>query len=280
MNWKALRELHQIYTSGEASTALLKYPIIRRQEEMGRIKIQGKKLIKAGDFDEMYERKYADFFQDISNLLSQYELSGTNFKEQDLRVLQRIKTSKTDILNQGLSQKEISSTYFDDSKYLKSGSKLYQAVSRLLEIDQLDRAEHDRQFLYVLHCASRQPKIIILCENLNRLKKPRLQDIELWYAGGSNTAKLQYVLQPDLPLYYLCDWDNNGISIYQHIKKQYFPTIELLVPEAPKLLSVISEWTISFDKNLFSTEAWSLLGLLIQQNYWIEEESINAFQNF
>jgi len=274
MTWKALQQFHQLYTTRQTTDSLRNYPFIERQIEMGRIEAQGKTLTATSHFDEMYEVKHLTLFQNITTLLTKHQLLDTNFKENDLTTLLHIEANKKEILDKEYTQKEISSRYFKDSKHLKTGSKLQQAVLKILETDQLSRTEHDQQFLYVLHCSSKNPQAIILCENENRLRKPRSQNTELWYAGGNNTAKLAYINPPKIPFYYLCDWDNKGIEIYQRIKKQYFPDLQLIVPQSPKYLPVKSAWQTDIDKTLFTKEALDLLTYLQTHQYWIEEESV------
>lgn len=102
-----------------------------------------------------------------------------------------------------------------------------------------------------------------------------MNDVELWFAGGRNTAKLKFVNEPIIPFYYLCDWDNRGIEIYQDIKNNIFPHIEIIVPQEPiKFSDIIRVWKTQIDFSLFSDEAKSLLGKLIPEK-WIIEESIN-----
>lgn len=67
---------------------------------------------------------------------------------------------------------------------------------------------------------------------------------------------------------------NRGIEIYQSIKKNYFPNIEILVPQDPlKFNDKIRIWKTQIDKSFFSNEANQLLEKLIPEK-WIEEESI------
>lgn len=274
MTWKALQQFHQLYTTRQTTASLRKSPFIERQIEMGRIEVQGKTLKATSHFDDMYEAKHLALFQNITTLLSKHQLLNTNFKENDLTTLLHIQADKKEILHKQYSQKEISSRYFKDSKYLKTGSKLQQAVLKILETDQLTRTKHNQQFLYVLHCSSKNPQVIILCENEDQLKKPRRQNTELWYAGGNNTAKLAYIKPPKIPFYYLCDWDNKGIEIYQRIKKQYFPNLQLIIPQNPKYLPAKSDWQTDIDQSLFTKEALDLLTYLQTHQCWVEEESI------
>lgn len=276
MNWKALQQLNELYTKGETDVRLLKHSYIERQVENGRIIVRDKLLLKTAYFDEFYEKKHAIVFENIKTLLIRYDIAHTNFKAKDLNALLKIEIEKQHILDSLFSQKEISTHYFDDSKYLKTGSKLHKAILRILALETLRRDEHDQQFLYVLHCKSKIPKAIVLCENINNLQKPRLEDIELWHAGGNNIAKLAYVPSPQIPMYYLCDWDNKGIEIYQSIKKRFFPQIEIIIPASPKYLPAKSTWHTTIDSSLFITNALQLLNYLISNDLWIEEESISS----
>lgn len=278
MNWKAIQQLHELYQEGRISSEILKYSYIERQVEMERILKKGKLLVKTDLFDDFYERKHLDKFERIKKMLIQYELvTSTNFKENDLEALLKIEEGKEKILDKEFSQKEIATRYFDDSKYIKTGTKLHEAILKILDIETLRRDEHDQQFLYILHCQSKNPTEILLCENINLLEKSRLKNTELWFAGGSNTAKLAYVPTPQIPIYYLCDWDNKGIEIYQRIKRDYFPDIKLVVPKTPKYLPIVSEWKTNIDESLFTESALYLLKHLMENNLYIIEEGIDDY---
>jgi hypothetical protein len=275
MNWKAVKLLNQLFTDGKTSDELLKHPEARRWASMEYFTQEKKMLFKTERFDSFYLQKFQEQFNQFNKLISDYNLTETNFELTELEALLRIANDKEKLSDKDITQKEISTLYFDDAKYLKKGTKLCDAVMQVLELDTLAVDEHDQQFLYILHCKNKIPKTIILCENDNQIKKPRLNDVELWFAGGRNTAKLKFVVEPTIPIYYLCDWDNRGIEIYQSIKKNYFPRIEILVPQEPiKPLDKIREWKTEIDYSLFSNEARLLLKKLIPEK-WIEEESIN-----
>lgn len=276
MNWKALKQLDQLFTEGETSNDLLELPLGKRILEMEYVVPSSKKTIaKTNLYDSFYSESLQEKFNSFKSLIERYNLTETNFAEIELSALMKIEKERELILDSGKSQKEISTLYFDSAKYLTKPSKLYDAVLKVLDVSELAVDEHDQQFLFVLHCKSKTPKAIILCENDNQIKKPRLNEVELWYAGGRNTAKLEFVSEPTIPFYYLCDWDNRGVEIYQSIKKKYFPKIEILVPNEPiKPLEKISEWKTEIDHSLFSDEAKKLLDKLIPEK-WIEEESIN-----
>jgi len=276
MNWKALKQLDQLFSEGETSNELLQLPLGKRILEMEYVTPSTKKTIsKTQLYDTFYSESLQSKFSSFKTLIDKYNLAETNFAEIELVALVNIENDWEVILESGKSQKEISTLYFDSAKYLTKPSKLYDAVLKVLDVSELAVDEHDQQFLYVLHCKSKTPKAIILCENDNQIKKPRLNDIELWYAGGRNTAKLKFINEPTIPFYYLCDWDNRGIEIYQDIKRNIFPNIEIIIPQEPiKLLDKIRDWKTQIDNSLFSSEANQLLEKLIPEK-WIEEESIN-----
>lgn len=276
MNWKALKQLDQLFAEGETSSDLLQLPLGKRILEMEYVVTSTKKTIaKTNLFDTFYSESLQENFNSFKSLIDRYNLADTNFAETELAALVRIERERELILDSGKSLKEISTLYFDSAKYLNKPSRLYSAVLKVLDAYELAIDEHDQQFLFVLHCKIKVPKAIVLCENDNQVRKPRLNDIELWYAGGRNTAKLQFINEPTIPFYYLCDWDNRGIEIFQSIKRNYFPKIEILIPQEPiKLVDKIREWRTPIDYSLFPIEAKQLIEKLIPEK-WIEEESIN-----
>ena len=275
MNWKQYKSFNNLFTEGKTSVELLKCSFAQRAKDMGYIVENKKTLTKTELFNDFYSKQISNKFNIYKCFLEKYNLFDTNFEEKDIEALIKIEIEKEQILDENKSIKEISTLYFDDAKYLKKPNILYNAVLKVLDVTVLPIDEHDQQYLKVLHCKNKIPEAIILCENENQLRRERLNDIELWCAGGRNTAKLKYIGEPIIPFYYLCDWDNKGIEIYQDIKKNIYPNIELLVPQEPiKLLDIKSKWKTKIDFSLFSDEAKELLQKLIPEK-WIEEESIN-----
>ena len=276
MNWRALKQLHELFTTGKTSNAILKISLVQRWYDMGLVEdVDTKTVGKTQLYDLVYKTELFLQFKSFDALLNSHDLTETNFQEEDLAALVRIQNDREEILITGKTQKEIGTLYFDSAKYLTNGSTLYKVVLKILQITELPTKEHNQQFLIVLHCKSKKPKTIILCENLNQLTKPRLDDVELWFAGGRNTAKLKFINEPIVPFYYLCDWDNRGIEIYQDIKKNIFPNIQILIPQEPiKLNNIISKWKTEIDYSFFTNEGRKLLEKLIPEK-WIEEESIN-----
>ena len=275
MNWKQYKYFNQLFVERETSLELLKCSFAQRAKEMNYIVENKKTVSKTELYDNFYQKEISEKFDRYNQLIEKYKFADTNFDEKQLESLVKIETDKEQILDENKSIKEISTLYFDSAKYLKKTSKIFEIILKILDVAELPVDEHDQQYLYILHCKNKIPKAIILCENDNQIRKERLNDIELWYAGGRNTAKLKYLIEPTIPFYYLCDWDNRGIEIYQDIKKNIFPSIEILVPQEPiKFDEIKREWKTKIDFSLFSEEAQNLLKKLIPEK-WIEEESIN-----
>jgi hypothetical protein len=275
MNWQAIKQLNLLHVGGSVPADILKFAFVKRMVDMDYIRQTDKKtLTKSRSYDPFYTNTLLPKFYQYNEFINRFELDSLNLNESDIQILLQIETDRNAIVQEGRSQKEISAAYFGGAKKLRRNSRLYDAVVKILDVDNLARDEHDQQYLYVLHCASLTPKCIILCENDNKLRKPRLKDVELWHAGGRNTAKLQFIPKPQLPIYYLCDWDNKGIEIYQHIKANIFPQIELLIPQKPYQTSDIkSLWTVHITRDLFSLEALEILDVIMPEK-WIEEENI------
>lgn len=278
MNWKQIKQLHSLYLEGSTTNAILESPLVKRWQEMEYLNdLDNKSVTKTQLFDSNYEKELLPKYKLYKQLLDSLDLIDSNFDEIELNALLRITNDREEILITGQTLKEIGTIYFDSAKYLNEGSLLHKVILKILHVVELPIKQHEQQFLFVLHCKQKVPKSIILCENLNQLSKPRLNDVELWYAGGRNTAKLKFVEEPSIPFYYLCDWDNRGIEIYQDIKKNIFPNIQILIPQDPiKLSDTISKWKIKIDFSLFSKEGSVLLNNLLPDK-WIEEESIRHY---
>ena len=126
-------------------------------------------------------------------------------------------------------------------------------------------------------------------ENLHFLRMPwqaREYNIELWYAGGNNLAKLEHLSPIPNPIYYSCDWDYDGLAIYQRVKV-YIPSIKLLYPAAVDSAKSVhtanhhSEWKLNtlfsgLDESLYTLNEKELIEKLIEREQWIEEEN-NVF---
>ncbi|MGZ4079024.1 MAG: hypothetical protein ACXVDW_16215, partial [Bacteroidia bacterium] len=139
-------------------------------------------------------------------------------------------------------------------------------------------------YKFVVDCIN--PKCIVLCENIDFLLLPwvsRESNIELWYAGGNNIEKLNHLPPINLPIYYSCDWDCEGLKIYERIKEK-INQIEILYPSALHLSKSVyvkkhnTDWNYEkpfsgLTPTLYNEQATSLINSLIKDKKWIEEES-------
>ena len=93
-----------------------------------------------------------------------------------------------------------------------------------------------------------------------------------------------YMVDIGLPIFYSCDWDYDGLRIYEIVKKK-IPAIQLLYPNGAANGIIKSEhkslWRDSarpellsgLNANLFSVDQQVLIHRLITTNQWITEES-------
>ena len=284
MNWIILQRLHQIYEEGKTKTnktllndAEIKYLIYSTKE----LYLVGKFICKGKDFDRYYESLRKDKYKLYKHFLNRNNLlkKQTRFKEENIQTLIDIEKGMQDgtlqkLRNQIIEAEEtvrgVSLMFFENEKYLLKHPSLVNAVKQLLQIDEL-ADEKDQQYKYVLECDS--PKLIVLCENIDFLKRPenaRKNNIELWYAGGKNIDKLNYVDTRGLKIFYSRDWDYDGLKIYQTVRRK-IPQIEILFPNGkPRSITDTkheSLWRLQdniallseLDKNLFNSEEQKLI---------------------
>ena len=274
MRWSVIKQLYNLYKSGEVDKSLFKSSIGKRLFEMDIISEPKKSLVfKKVGYDSIYEAKYKSDYDLAFQIIEKYDLYNTNFSIDVYKALKDIVNAN---ISDTLTLKEIASIYFKGSKSIRKNTKLHQAILNILEVDYLAEDEHDQQYLTVLHCKSKKPLRILLCENKNLLTKKRFETTELWYSGGKNINKLKFVNIPDIPIYYLCDWDNDGIEIYYKIK-QIHKQLKLIIPNKSikyKSTKEHLEWKIDIKEDLLPNEAVELLTELIENKKWIEEESI------
>ncbi len=189
------------------------------------------------------------------------------------------------------TERSFSAQLFKGSKYLEHNQSVLAAVLQVLGIEKFPKSDpKEQQWRLVVDCA--HPERIVLCENLAALKSPddaiRL-NTELWYVGGNNTRILENLSAEKLllPIFYMCDWDYDGLRIYetvQRIMKDKNNVIGLLIPyDLNKKLPVDSPYHNSHWKSQlyfsgltseqYSQTAIDLINGLIENDQWVEEES-------
>lgn len=294
MNWIELRALNNLYSKGNvkindtlAQSGEINY-LINSLRILDRTH---NNLFVLDGFAEIYEKDYLEKYNRYETFLLDNELlkPQLRFEESDIQILIGIKEDmdngnleplREQIIKNEATVRIVSLMFFKNEKYLLGKEALINAVKSLLDIDEL-ADDKDLQYKYVLEC--KDPNCIVLCENIDFLKRPtlaRANNIELWYAGGKNVTKLDYVDTRGLPIYYSCDWDFDGLFIIYPLVKEKIQTIQLLTPNGvPKGIIKTehsSKWENIKDKNidfLLTPKQLNLVKELVRKNQWIIEES-------
>ena len=244
MNWIELRALNNLYINGEVkiNDTLTKSGEINYLINSLRILDRThSNLFVLDGFSDIYEKDYLEKYNRYETFLSDNELlkPQLRFEESDIQILIGIKEDmdngnleplREQIIKNEATARIVSLMFFKNEKYLLGKDSLINAVKLLLDIDEL-ADDKDLQYKYVLEC--KDPNCIVLCENIDFLKRPtlaRANNIELWYAGGKNVNKLDFSDTRGLPIYYSCDWDFDGLFIIYPLVKEKIPNIELLTP--------------------------------------------------
>lgn len=305
VEWKYLKGLHQLYNEKKTKLKIL------NNDYINQILFKQKKLIKYKDgnhtiieanhrYPQFYEQEFLDTYNYYNAFFEQSGIENNAkkpFTEEDLKALVFIYYNKTELKNNLTTQKKFSVQIFkyENSKYLENKPSLKNAVLQLLEIDEFpEKDPKNQQWRFVVDCPN--PKVIVLCENLDCLKVPieyKKNNIELWYVGGQNTKPLLDIHSEklQLPLYYFCDWDYNGLNIYSQIRKIFADktkNIEIIKPlsNAKRLPVSVKHHKSKWKKAIFSglvkadftEEQIQLIHELISNDEWIEEESIDLIQ--
>jgi len=279
--WQTLINLNQLYLSSEtksnSDTIYWKYLHDFERVDINKFK---SKIVATEKFKNYYETKIQNTFEELDNFIKKNEIKEltSSFLISDIIVLIQIEKEKQNIVDNNLTRRQISSRYFKngDAKYLKGN--LEKAVKQVLYIKEFPEDNKEKQFISILYSKKNATKIL-LCENEDRLLNPRMENTNIWHVGGKNTAKLKYVPKPEIPIYYLCDWDYDGLKTYLHIKNEYFNDLQLIIPNIDLKKSIEktnhkSVWKNDFQIKNFKVMEQNIIKELIP-NYWIEEESIN-----
>ncbi len=301
MNWIELKALNKLYIDEGvklndtlANSKEISYLI----NSLRKLDKTHKKLLALPGFAEIYQRDYLAKYNRYEAFLTETGLMKPQlrFEEKDIEMLIGIKEDmdsgnleplREQIIKNEATVRVVSLMFFKNEKYLLGKEALISAVKTLLDIKEL-ADDKDLQYKYVLECNN--PKCIVLCENIDFLKRPalaRANNIELWYAGGKNVNKLEFSDPRGLPIYYSCDWDYDGLFIIYPLVKEKIPSIQLLTPNGvPKEIKETehnSKWENIKNKSIDPLLTSKQLGIvkdLIQNNQWIIEESNSLINHF
>jgi hypothetical protein len=303
LNWKEINALHQLFNEGKTNMKIAKHPYVNSLIERRYLEFKrgSNKILKANSTyqDKYIEEQLEESYTRYYNFLSENELlfPYTSLSEFEIKKLIHLKQSSgiTDELRQNIlegkeSRKGVSNKYFKSAKHIKKDSFLEKAVLKILDIDAFPQNEN--QGFYRVPC--KKPKCIILCENIYflTLSIAPENDVELWCAGGNNTAPLERLPKIDYPIYYLCDWDFHGLSIYERIHSiieniaDRDSSIHLITPNGKKegvkqtSDNHRSQWDnklqlSGLNRFLYKDDQIELIQQLVKNNEWIEEESNN-----
>lgn len=306
LTWREIKALHQLYFNGSTRAKIEERPYIQYLIDKRFIEYKrgSKKIIvPTYKFQEKYEIEgFFELYTKYYSFLSEFEIltDYTNFSEFEMRGLMNIVKSRTllEELREKIkagqeSRKGISNLFFKSAKYIQKDSALERAVLKLLGIDEFP--QNDNQGFYRVPC--KNPSCIILCENMYflTLNIAQQNNVELWCAGGNNTKPFENLPKIDYQLFYLCDWDYDGLKIYERIYEiiSSIPNkktpLKLLSPNGKKESIVStdefhrSRWNKSaelsgLNEYLYSNDQILLIKNLIEKNEWIEEESNNIME--
>lgn len=299
IEWPVLKALHDLYQNGKTAAKIqdndfIKY-LLAQSGFIVQKKGNNKVLIALEGFKEYFEGNFKDQYVHYHAFLEQAGISPDarkTFTEEDIRTLMMVYESRNELAGRLSNIEDFSSKVFDygGSKYLKLRHSVRNAVLKILGITEFPQSAKELQYRLVVDYPN--PQAVILCENKSFLKQPwNAKDlmVKLWHVGGNNISMIDEIDEMELryPLFYSCDWDADGLKIYQRIKDKLQnrgSDIKLLIPALPHhylptdSFEHRSKW--NFDLPLsglkaahFSPAEIKLIRALIQNDQWIEEES-------
>ena len=195
------------------------------------IELNGKQVCITKKFEDNYLEEIESTFNRCSSLIAKYGLTYLEklYSIDEIESLIKIEADKQIIHEQEVAFQNILTKYFGSSKHKTVKSGLSKAIKTILAVDEFAEENKDQQFTSILYPKT-QTRFIILCENKNRLITPRHEFIEFWYAGGKNISQLQFIPKPLCPVFYLCDWDFEGLNTYVTIKQKYLTGLSAFLP--------------------------------------------------
>lgn len=296
MNWIVLKALNTLFEKGEVPQKIslnTSGEIIYLKNSLHAIEFKGKKIMAMPEYRNLYMEYYNADYQKYLSFLNEFDLvkPQSRYEEGDIQILMKIQGLRQEgalneirkqILEANESLRGLSQMFFKHDKYLENKPSIINALKQILDVEVFSN-EKDQQYIYKLEC--HDPKMIVLCENIDFLTKPgrpRMHGIELWYAGGKNVAKLEFTIRRELPIYYSCDWDYDGLFIIYPLVREHIPEIKLLIPNGkPKGIkesehkSVWREGSLDYSRLGLDQNQHILLDQLVIQDQWVIEESNN-----
>lgn len=299
LNWPVLKALHALFSTGKTSARIqdedfikyLQYQLHLIAHKHGNTSV----LVAQDGFEDYYRTNYLTKYQYYFDFLEKAGIktdARKTFTEDDIQTLMLIFENKAELSANLVNVEDFSAKIFDKqgSKYLKKKDSVRNAVLQILGVSDFPQSSRDLQWRLVVD--NTHPEAVILCENRSFLKQTWLATelkVKLWQVGGNNIRIVDDIDHLDLqrPIYYSCDWDFDGLSIYCRIKTKLASRgakLRLLFPPPPQQRMPVhsfehySLW--NFDKTLsglptadFTVKEIELIKSLMEANEWIEEES-------
>ena len=312
LNWRLLVALHDLYENKKTDAKISTDPYVVTYLIPQRIikpKLGNNKILEATPkYKSFYEQHFLDDIESYKSFFDENEIPQTanqNYEEEEIEILIALKTQLEcgdlkelieQIEKQGESIHGISQMFFfDDDKYLDKGKESLKNAIKIIIRSKISHFEFandkDQQYMYKL--THPNPICVVLCENLDFLRKPALpreNRIELWYAGGRNVEKLGYEKELDIPIFYSCDWDWDGLDIFRLVKNKLI-NIKLLNPTSHPIDRKTtpkhkSEWRnlslddklSGLDHSLFDENQKQIIINLERTNSWLREEKNNLIE--
>ncbi|MDD4971584.1 MAG: hypothetical protein PHT07_19315 [Paludibacter sp.] len=304
LTWRDIKALYQLNHERQTSAQIREHPYINHlfsypNKCLEYVQKGVKKVIApTNKFATEYAKQGIEqLYLNYEKFLSENDLLKiqSNYSEFEIRALMTMKNSdsilndlKTKIEKGEESRKGISNLFFKSAKYIKKDSSLERAVLKIIGVNEFPQNEN--QGFYYVPCLN--PKFIIICENMYflTLTIARQNNVELWCAGGNNIKPFENISKINSPIYYLCDWDYDGLKIYESIaniikkvsdKKS---SLKLINPNGKReSITGTSDYHKSLwqchlpfsglNPNIYSDIQKELILILIESNDWIEEES-------
>jgi len=298
LNWPVLKALHAIYAKGSTSARVqdddfIKYLLDHGQigHKRGNVKV----LVREDGFNDFHQQHYLQKYLHYTDFLEKVNVdtdARKTFTEDDIQTLMLIYENREELASKLVNVEDFSAKIFEKqgSKYLKKKDSVRNAVLKILRVAEFPQSSRELQWRLVVDHT--HPDAVILCENRSFLKQTWLATeltVKLWQVGGNNIRMVDDIDHWDLkrPIYYSCDWDFHGLSIFCRIKEKLAlrgVSLLLLFPPPPQTRLPVdsfehySHW--SFDKPFsgllpeeFKPHERELILELIAANQWVEEES-------
>src|SRR5690606_22319319 len=233
LEWRHLKGLHELYTDKQTRLKIYSNDYINqvliKQKKLIRYKMGSRTILEAApSFKIYFEKEFLAYYQYYNNFFIEADLENNarkTFTEEDLKGLIFVYYNKEELRSKLTTEHKFSAEVFkkQNSKYMSGKPSLRNQILKILGITAFpDKEAKDNTWRIVCDCPD--PRVIVLCENLDCLKVPveyKANNIELWYVGGNNTAPLLDISKEklQLPIFYLCDWDYAGLSIYSRVRR-------------------------------------------------------------